>query len=270
MLNELQLYYPVQTIRILPFVVAPILQHQDSLIIAPKNITGNHDEFVNRIYERTPDAKLGYVYLRAFHFNANYVVVMITFPSSVKEYQTNRTGLVFTIGAMIEKTMFRDYDKPSSTFFNLFFSLFPAIFDIDLFRDGANKLLNLLNNPKSSTIQNNEFSKLLDVLLNDTLLLRKASRFRFAFNIFRSKRIKTIPRIILHSEDFNTEAFARFFLFEIDNLLSSARFTKIDIDSQYFHDGRDINLIKLDFLPKGLRKVELKTFNRQKCIYIYY
>ena len=92
MLSDIQVYYRSKDNLILPFIVAPVAGHQDSLILSPDNLTKEHDDFVNELYKTMPNHTPSSVYLRVFRYGS-WVAISIVFPSSLVSAGANEQDL---------------------------------------------------------------------------------------------------------------------------------------------------------------------------------
>lgn len=269
MLSELAIYYPDDDddIPIQPFVVAPIFQQQDSLIIAPQTIAHVHDDFMNRIYSTIPNTNLPSIYSRVFDYKS-FISIIVVFPTNVKEDKTNRPGLLLALGALIEKRIFIEHIKPASSYFSLFFSQFNKIFEIDLFNHGASQVVDWLKQEKHYPMLRDKFSLLLDLLLNAIFLIRRKrglfSSVRFNFR----RKHTTFPRMILYVHELNAQELLHIFLSEIDEYLNRGT-TRIDIATHSFENEASTIFVKLDYLSKDIDKVELKVLKKKKYISVH-
>ena len=268
MLSELTTYYKDDDKLILPFIVAPVSQQQDSLIIAPQSIAKIHDSFLNQIYSTIPNTELSFVYIRAFDYNS-YVAIIVIFPSSIKEDKTNRSGLVLTLGALIDKKVFIDYSYPSSTYFDLFILLFNDIFNVDLFKNGADNILKQLTLPKFYPKLKNNFERLLLILHRSTFNIRRSDNFRFSLRFRKKNKYTSLPKMIIHEHKMDVNSYLKFFLSEIDRHLEQIKQSKIDVSSDHLLGDNSLTLLNVNCLPSKFTKVELKKIKKQRCIYLY-
>src|ERR1044071_596882 len=135
MLSDLAIYYEDHEHPILPFLIAPVLDQQDTLIIGPRNAAAEHDRFLSECFSRMP-VSLELVYLRVFIYQSRVAIILVL-PTRVEEESSKRSGLVLTLGALIEKRLFKEYESPSSRYFERFVNLINSFLDVDLFGTGA-------------------------------------------------------------------------------------------------------------------------------------
>lgn len=267
MLGELAIYYD-DVSPILPFVVAPIFRQQDSLIIAPQSVAKAHDEFVNQIYSGIANVKLPSIYIRALDFKS-HVLIVVVFPSNIKEYETNRSGLALTLGALFEKRLFRDLQTPASAYFDLYISQFNRILGVDLYQKGADDILEALKDPSSYAQLKERFEILLDYLLGGTFVISRKSSWKMPrmFKI-RTQR-SSVPRMILFSHRISPREFVGLFLSDIDRYLDGSGSLKVGVATEHYFNERAISLVRVNGLPNDISRIELTKCGSRSYIHIY-
>jgi hypothetical protein len=267
MKSDLLLYYQEEN-PILPFIVAPFFENQDTLIVAPQILSQKHDEFLNQLYATVPNSTPGNIYVRIFNYES-YLVVMVMFSSNQREQGSNRKGLVLTLGALIERQIFGSYDLPSSNFFKIYLTTFSQLFESDVFDIGVDSIIAKINNEEHHPEVKRKLITLLGILLNITETLYKRKRHFWERLFSRKWKLSSLPEIIIYDK-IATSSFVDIFLSEIDSHLDQTWFDKIDVGSPSIEGQKSITFLKLDFpLPNDVKAAKVMKFNGEKLIKIY-
>jgi len=270
MISELIVYYPDDQYQILPFILAHIGQYQDTLILAPQSLAQKHDQFRNAIYSPLSNRKLLSIYSRAFSYDSRLCITLI-FPSILKD-EGGRSGLLFTVGCMISQDVFRKYHSVCRTYIKLMITQLNEIFDINLFKNGADNLLSKLQDDKNY----GDFRKRLEITRNTLLAFIfpmpkiRNSLFRFPFSLKSRKKI--IPKAILYPTNSMSEKYLDFFLSEIDSIFEESYLKKINVANVSFDEtpGKDIiTLIPVDAIPLDVIDARIKKLGDKKYICLY-
>src|SRR5438128_754715 len=119
MLDELAVFYHEDDSPVLPFIIAPIAEQQDTLIVAPQRLAQVQDRFLNAVFGKLPQTRAGSLHIRVFSYESSIAIVLV-FPTNLLEEKSMRPGLTLTLGALVERRVFREYRKPTSSYFHHF------------------------------------------------------------------------------------------------------------------------------------------------------
>ena len=282
MLSDLAIYYEDDGHPVAPFLIAPVLEQQDTLIVGPRNVASQHDRFLSESFRRMPLSLRGSLYLRVFTYQARIAIILVL-PTGVEEESSQRTGLVLTMGALVEKRVFKEYYLPISHYFRRFIHSVNSHFDVDLFGNGADEIVSQINNERFHAVLRSRFLLILNDLLMFSARLRPRKLWqkllpkkawirgisKLPQRMFTEQHPKGLPKVILcnHLDPAST---TQLFFWEIDRYLHSFHIRNIDVANQGSSGGKSIDFISLE-LPQleGVSDLALAKFNRRKFLKLY-
>lgn len=268
MISDLLCYYPEDNNPVLPFIVAPFFSQQDTLIVAPQGLAQEHDKFVNQLYVTSPNSIPGNIYVRVFSYES-YLAVTVMFSSKRREQDSNREGLVVTLGALIERRVFGIHSLPSSTYFNIYLSTFSQLFELDVFNEGVDSIIMKINDEKYHPEIRRRLITLLGLVLPITKAIYKRKRLFWSRMFARKRRVSHLPKIIIYNK-IDPTSFVDIFLSEIDQYLDEAWFGKIDVGTHNIEGQKAITFLKLDFpLPVNIKATKVRKYQGENLIKIY-
>ena len=266
MLAELALYYLPGDHWFLPFVVAPVARHQDSLILAPSNIAKHQDQFVSSLYKTIPNATLKTVYVRVFSYDS-YTVVSAVFPSTVTEPETMRTGAALGLGVLLNRQAFAELLEPSSSYFSALVRLMNRIFHIDLFQDGADVVIRAINDEACHKDLRVKFEQLLDLATEWTLPVHPRRRSRWLSLSLRPPSLARLPKAVIFNP-IDGLSMLRSFLSEIDLYMSHRPLAGLEISSHQFANERCLAMIPIDYPLRDAKSASLSKTSAGRQIRI--
>lgn len=268
MKTDLLLYYPEENNPILPFIVAPFFEQQDTLIVAPQGLAQEHDKFLNQLYITSPNSVPANVYIRVFNYES-YLVVMVMFSSNLREQDSNREGLVLTLGALIERRIFGHNYLPISNYFNIYLTTFSNLFESDLFNIGVDEIITKINDEKHHPEVKKNLMTLLPIILNITKTLYKRKRHFWERPFSLKRKLSNLPRIIIYNK-IAPSSFVDIFLSEIDQYMDQTWSDKIDVGTHSIEGQKAITFLKLDFpLPNNIKAAAVSEYLGEKLVKIY-
>lgn len=262
MLDRNYLYYPDEECQILPFIIAPIGEYQDTLILAPQSISKIHDQFIRIIYSPIANENIESIYSRAFNYKSS-LCITISFPTKVKD-EANRLGMIFTIGCLINQNVFSNHHSVSRTYINLMILLINNLFNINLLNDGANSLLTILEGEINIR---KHLLIIKDVLLISSFAIKKTKTSIFKFSLKKEKR--TIPKAILYPPSLELKKYIDLFLNEIDSIFEESYNQKLDINTNGKKVTDFISLIPIKNIPVEITSAKIKKIEKEKYICLY-
>jgi hypothetical protein len=282
MISDLAIYYEDHGNSVSPFLIAPVLEQQDTLIIGPRNVASEHDRFLNECFRKMPRSLGGFLYLRVFTYKSRVAIILVL-PTCVEEESSKRTGLALTLGALVDKRVFKDHHKPSSYYFHRFVHLVNSFLKVDLFANGADEIVRQINNESRHSELRFKFSLVLDsLLISSARLSPRNLRQRLMprpawirgvselpWRALTKREPKTLPKVILCSH-LDSKPVTQLFLWEIDRYLSNSHIRNIDVANQASSGGRSIEFIPLERLPLNkITRLSLVRSYHHKYLKLY-
>jgi hypothetical protein len=151
MLTDIVNYYPSNNRDFLPFIIAPIDIHQNVLLCAPQEIAKEQSSFI-AIASKSSNDEQNSIQFRVFSYK-RYVATTVTFPTSLCEQSSGRSGLDLIIGALIERAAFSRYERPINSYLPQFIHQIETIWFLRLFEGDASRLINELNDEMQNDVQ---------------------------------------------------------------------------------------------------------------------
>lgn len=144
------IYYPdaEPNMPFLPFLVAPIGNFQDTLIIGPQSIAKLHDQFINTLYAQIANVTLQSIAARIFVFDSKLCIAVI-FPTNVSD-KAGRPGLTISMGFFVKDKNYRFHSLILASYLDILFQNFNRVFVLSLPDGGAGKLLNRIQTEQES------------------------------------------------------------------------------------------------------------------------
>jgi hypothetical protein len=258
MLSDLTTYYQDHGNPVSPFLIAPVLEQQDTLIFGPGDVASEHDRFLNECFRRMPLSLRGFLYLRVFTYKSRIAIIMVL-PTSVEEQSSKRTGLVLTLGALVEKRVFKEHHWPSSSYFDRFIYFINSFFDVDLLRNGADEIVSQINNESYHSELTSKFSLVLEQLLISGARLRPRKIWQRVLptkawvrkvlepprHLPTRQQPRDLPKVILCNR-LDPKAITQLFLREIDRYLRRSHIKNIDVANRASSGGKSIEFIALE------------------------
>lgn len=266
MLSQIQVYYPTAKNGILPFIIAPVTGHQDSLILGPIELTKEHDEFLNCIYRHIANKTPRATYLRVFPYR-RWVAVSASFPSSVPERESGRGGSLLTLGALIRKGVFLKFVQPSSSYMTVLLSQFNSIFKVDVCSGGANDFLQIVDSELCQDRVKSGLQQLLSPLLELALLVRPR---RFEFLPLRRNLVsqRGYPKLILFNEGEQLGPIRAFFT-AVDLRCATFVTRSTNISSESFHKEASVRMVAIGFPLGKAKRASLMSGSTENYIAVY-
>ena len=98
--NSIQHYYEGERYPILPYIVAPLPNLQNSIIFGSNELVKEHDSFVGSVVENFENINNIGVFARCVSYK-KYLNIYITYVTECVEDKSNRKGLTTNVGCAI-------------------------------------------------------------------------------------------------------------------------------------------------------------------------
>jgi len=254
---------------LLPFLAAPYKQFQQSLIIAPANITPRHDQFISELYKHTSNRTFSTYAIRLFKFESMLSVAFL-FPSEVKD-ESGRGGSLVSLGFLVADHRFVGLHKVLSAYFDKLIEIINQCTNLRLpspvsVYHLANKInsgleesesLNLDSFLRSSLLVSSTLGKITSLLSypKRTIVLRWPTRkiFPKVLAISPNLSISEVLEILLHEYNFNN----------LPNDVLAIYKTEIDENPSV------IPLIRFSALPQILKFAKKTILGKKNYLRIY-
>ncbi len=280
MLGDIAHYYysdkPFQ-----PFISAPVLRQQDSLLLAPQNITKTHNAFLDKIFVHFPDALLTGISYRSFSYD-EFIAVAMIFPSDIQENETGRYGLSLTLGVLIKRNIFEQLKGIAGWYFDNLFQFFDQTFQTDLLGEqGANLFIQKLQNSENSQFFKENLREFEKRLASFSPEFNVSSRYRFQFvkSFFRNfngqfkrnqNQRKMLPRYVICSVNIDSrQLLTKFYLSELENFSHMSMVHNLDENHLDFYTDRTVISFELDQLPSDFSFAAMHEIENRKMLCLY-
>lgn len=267
MFTNFNVYYPDYQCRIMPFIVSHVNQYQDTLILAPENLPKKQEQFISTIYSQISSEILQSFYSRAFLYES-YLCVIIAFPSNIKD-EGDRKGLLFTIGCLICKDVLNEYEDVCRTYINLMIKIIGKIFDVNLFENGADSILQQFQNEENYDHLREKLELIKDLILCFNPIKSKSKRLSFNIFLPRTFRKRLIPKVIFYQMNQVDSDLIDFFLCELDYIIQESSHKKLNIACANLLGKDIITLIPVSLIPTNINEARVKNTENKKYICLY-
>lgn len=272
--NPLPFYYSDEegNMPFLPFLVAPISNFQDTLIMGPQNIAKIHDKFINNLYSQIGNSVLPGIAARAFIFES-MVCIALHLPTQLPD-ESGRKGRKISVGFFIKDKKYRFHTNILSTYLYVFLKNFNRQFSLSLPTDGADQLLQFIQSKQDEAWEN--FVN-LQVILDSLLLasvavgdISKSMQSRFQWPHFRFKSFRKLPKAIFYPEGANQQEVLNIFLMELEkNLTRKGHTSLLECFETQQQSIQLMPLIPFSNLLADAYKVKLKKSAGKSYLTIY-
>jgi hypothetical protein len=224
--NFSAIYYPDtdRSVPFLPFLVAPLGDLQDTLILGPQSVARIHDQFINSLYAQIGNRNLQSIAARVFVFNSK-LCIAILFPTNLID-KAGRPGLTLSMGFFVNDRNYRLRNSILASYLNILFQNFNRLFNLSLPTKGADQLLHYIQ-AKQGSETHQIFLLNLNAILEALLLASitvgeisesKTSWFKFPNWIFRRNR--KLPKAVFYPAGSNQQEILSIFLQELGKCLN--------------------------------------------------
>ena len=256
MINEYpQIDYPFAESLILPYIVAFIDERQDQLLLWPKELIRDHNDFINTLNRSVNNESILNPFARVFSYQKDYLNIYITYPSNAKEASSGRLGLHLTLGVLFHKNVFSNF-IPCKYFMEYYLLKFEKIFNVDLDENGPTEFIEKLKNNNDYPVVCEKIKELLSELLLSLFQINKVKSYNFLDNLysfFNRKNDKFLfPKVIFCSQNVGVRGTLLLFFSVIDKYLQCrGRLKNLDFSTA---DGRlDKSVLIVPCLPNNMR-----------------
>jgi hypothetical protein len=164
-----------------PFISAPVLQSQDTLIWGSQELMSRHRDLLDKIFSETPN-NLNVICMKGFQYG-KYIAIAIIIPTRVRELASGRYGLNISIGVLVDKSVFTHYVSPISWYLNDLINELNSSFDINLLEGGADRLVELLQNSENHPDIEHKISYVEKKLMQRISILPSKVPTKIPFNL---------------------------------------------------------------------------------------
>ena len=273
MLSDIVSYYE-HNVPMMPFVSAPISGHQDTLIIAHQDIAKHDKYFLNQLFDTISVKKIQSICIRVFNYN-HHIVIAIIFPTSVKEDETGRSGLVFSIGIMIGKKNINLLNNSTCLYFNTFISLINKIFEVNILEHGADEILIKIKEFDNNVSLSKQFLLLKNILVEISNFFVVSDNIiswqkRKIMDFFSKKDIFSLPKVIIYNKKMSKiEIIIEHVLSNIERYIKRYRLNQSITKETGEALNQSISFIKMDIQSFDINKIECKNRRDHSIISIY-
>ncbi len=239
--------YNPENFSIKPFIVMPLPEHQDTIILGSKELA--QPDFKHELFSRVGNDPVDTIHICGFRYSLlpNEFIISISFPSSIPEAKSNRLGQVFTIGASFKKHLFNQ-NYNISLFCIYMIEAFNSIFNLNLFENGSDVFIVAYpdkNNAEKKLEKLIEFylavTNLFYLLPNQEAINKKIKNFLTSMNF--AEEFKPI-NIILCKKDINIKNYIELVLYYLNDILSRETTKNIDFSCGHLEKNEHFKIVQ--------------------------
>lgn len=258
----------------LPFLVAPVGNMQDTIIVAPQSIAYFQKTFVNSLYSDIGNTNLRSIAARTFIFDSKLCIAVIL-PTELSDVG-GRHGLKLSLGFFIQDEHFRLRSSILAEYLELIFDNFNRIFNISLPKDGGGWLINQLQSNVSSESRQLfilKLSAIIESLLMASIAVGEISKSKSSWiDKIKWKFVfgKKLPKAIFYPAGINQQFILNIYLRELGKCLNRKGRTIVQEMTDNRQQSIDLMpVVEFSEILASANKAKLNKINGKSYLNIY-